>query len=334
MNDKVLVVASAGGHLTQAMCAAGMCNNIILVSNKKNILDKRIKKTYAILDTQKNFFIHFCNIFYAFFLLIKERPKVVFSTGGPIVLPFALICKFLPVRFVYMDTLSRVVELSNTGRLIRKFRLYNSFFCQWEKIALRNNVQYIGKCFDILGEEKYELTTRSVESIPTILVTVGTNQYDFSRLFENLYDQPLYNNEKVHWVIQAAHNKLARMPANGRVVSMISRDEMELLVKDASLVISHCGIGSINLMLSYQKRVIFLPRVKRFREFSDDHQLQIASEVASKNFTVIMPEDVFPDLDLEGLLSIELLLAPVDTTNNAMSKKMFSVFFPSNNIVG
>lgn len=317
---KVLVVASAGGHLTQAMCATSLCNNIALVSNKKNISNDKIKRIYKIWDTQHNALIHLFNVFFALYVLLRERPSVVFSTGGPIVLPFALLCKLLPIKFVFLDTLSRVVELSNTGKLVKKYNLYNEFYCQWQEIAKKNNAKYIGKCFDILGENSYELTSKKIDDNPIVLVTVGTNQYDFERLFTMLSAMPLYHDKRVKWVIQTAHNKLTQLPANGKIVEMISRDEMESLVKQSSLVISHCGIGSINLMLSYQKKVIFVPRVAKYNEFSDDHQLQIANEIGSELFTVNQPDTPMPEVTFEELAARDILINPVDTTNYAMAK--------------
>lgn len=323
---KVLVIASAGGHLTQAMCVTSECKNIVLVSNKKNIEDERISKIYKIWDTQHNVFIHLFNILFACFVLIKERPHVVFSTGGPIALPFALICKLLPLKFIYLDTLSRVVELSNTGKLVKKYKLYNEFFCQWEKIAKKVNAQYLGKCFDILCENTYEVKTESAPEVPVILVTVGTNQYDFNRLFSMISKMPLYNDINVKWVIQKGHNELKAAPANGDVVDMISRDEMESLVKGASLVISHCGIGSINLMLSYQKNVLFVPRVAKYKEFSDDHQLQIANEIGSRLFTIVYPDQEMPEISYTELQNRPLISEPVDTTNLSMARDISVIF--------
>lgn len=327
INKKILVIASAGGHLTQAMCLTSNCKDLILVTNKVNISNERIKKIYKIWDTQFNILIHFYNIFYALYVVVRERPKAVLSTGGPIALPFALICKLLPLKFVYVDTLSRVIELSNTGKLICKYSLYDDFFCQWNDIAKKNNVNYIGKCFDIKGENNYELVTQKPTSLPIILVTVGTNQYDFKRIFEMLYEQPLYNSEKVKWIIQKGHNSLIQMPKNGQVVDMVTRDEMNELVQRASLVISHCGIGSINQMLSYQKKVIFVPRVARFNEFSDDHQLQIANEIGSELFDVVFPEHKMKEILLDDLLARQLVVKAVDTTNHQMANELKNVLF-------
>lgn len=328
-DDKVLVIASAGGHLTQAMCLTSACDNLTLVTNKVNISNQRIKKIYKIWDTQFNALIHIFNVFFAIYVLLKERPKAVLSTGGPIALPFALLCKVLPLKFVYVDTLSRVVELSNTGKLIKKYSLFDEFYCQWSEIAKQNDAQYIGKCFDILGENTYELKTKKPTDIPIILVTVGTNQYDFSRLFEMLYKQPLYKSDDVKWVIQKGHNTLCQHPKKGEVFDMISRDEMAGLVKKASLVISHCGIGSINQMLSFQKKVIFVPRVARFNEFSDDHQMQIANEIGSELFDIVLPDSEMEEIQLSELTDRELVVEAVDTTNHLMASKIRQILLSS-----
>ena len=324
---KVLVIASAGGHLTQALCATSRCENLILISNKKNVSDAKIKKFYKIMDTQHNPIIHFLNIFFALFILVKERPSVIFSTGGPIVLPFALLSRLVRIKFVFLDTLSRVTELSNTGKLIKKYNLYDAFYSQWENMAKKNEVGYIGKCFDILGENHYAFVRKAKQPPPLILVTVGTCQYNFDRLFNLIAKHPLYSDNRVEWIIQASHNKIATLPANGKILELVSRDEMEQLVKRSSLVISHCGIGSINLMLSYQKEVIFVPRVARLNEFSDDHQLQIANEISSKYFDVIAPDSDLPNITFDDLMKKQLLEEPVDITNHKMAEMLKSSFY-------
>ncbi|WP_448215736.1 glycosyltransferase [Endozoicomonas sp. 2B-B] len=323
IRKKILVVASAGGHLTQAMCSTTKCENIVLVSNKVNIKNTRIRKIYRIWDTQYNPFIHFVNIFFAAFVIFRERPYAVFSTGGPIVLPFALICKFIKLKFIYLDTLSRVVELSNTGKLIKKYHLYSRFFTQWENTASVNNVEYMGKCFDILGLNR--LTNKQVKgssSLPLILVTLGTNDYPFDRLIKLVQDSSYYKDSRVRWLIQYGCTKVITEPENGLVVSTLTREELEQYVKEASLIISHCGIGSIHMFLTYQKHVIFVPRVRKFSEFSDDHQLQIAKEINKGKFKVVFPEDHLPELNFSNLISENTSTKPIDITNIEFSEKI------------
>lgn len=326
-NKKVLVIASAGGHLTQALCACNHVDEIVLVTTKALVNEDKIKKIYTIWSTQKNAFIHFVNIFYALYVLAKERPHTVFTTGGPLVLPFALVCKFLPLRFVYLDTLSRVVELSNTGKLIHKYKLYDEFMSQWEAVAREYNVDYAGKTFDLEGKTNKSLTPLSPPESPLVLVTMGTNAYPFPRLIAALAKLDIYHDKNVRWFIQTGDFEVDVKPANGEIVDMVGKDKMDALVKESSLVISHCGVGSINHMLINQKRVIFVPRLQEFGEFSDDHQLQIAKELSNPNMTVVYPNELLPVYTVAELIAIPRYDQTIDITNHdfaaVIDKKLF-----------
>jgi len=141
---------------------------------------------------------------------------------------------------------------------------------------------------------------------PLILVTMGTNDYP--------------HNDSCEWFIQTGTCEVDEPPSHGLVEKLIPRDDMEQLVRRSALVISHCGIGSLNLMLQYRKRVIFVPRVARHNEFSDDHQLQIAREIRNQRMSIVYPDDDFPALDLTQICSDNLVTDPVDITNYDLAR--------------
>ncbi len=152
----IVVVASSGGHLTQAMCATSLVKrDLVLVSNKNMLDGSHFTRVYTIRDTQYNVLIHAVNFFVALKILLKERPRAMFSTGGPICLPFALAAKITRTRFVFLDTMSRVTELSNSGKIIKKYGLYDSFLCQWEAVANDSGAEYHGQAFD-LGDHGHQ----------------------------------------------------------------------------------------------------------------------------------------------------------------------------------
>ncbi len=156
-NPIILVIASSGGHLTQAMCATSTVElDLVLVTNKNMLEGSRFKRIHTIRDTQSNALIHAMNVFTAARILRKEKPQALFSTGGPICLPFALLAKLTGTRFVFLDTMSRVTELSNSGKLINKFGLADSFLCQWQETANKySGAEYHGQAFD-LGDNGYQ----------------------------------------------------------------------------------------------------------------------------------------------------------------------------------
>lgn len=155
-NSTVLVVASSGGHLTQAMCATSTVElDLVLVTNKNMLENSPFLRIHTIRDTQTSVLIHAMNVCSAARILLKERPRAIFSTGGPICLSFALLAKVTGTRFVYLDTLSRVTELSNSGKFIKKFGLFDSFLCQWQETADKHGVEYHGQAFN-LGDNGYQ----------------------------------------------------------------------------------------------------------------------------------------------------------------------------------
>ena len=155
--SSILVIASAGGHLTQAICATSLVKqDLVLVCNKNMLQNDRFKRVHTIRDTQHSAFVHALNFMRGIWILIRERPSAMFSTGGPICLPFALLAKLTRTRFVFLDTLSRVTELSNSGKMIEKYGLADTFLSQWEPVASKyRGVEYHGQAFD-LGDHGHQ----------------------------------------------------------------------------------------------------------------------------------------------------------------------------------
>lgn len=115
-----------------------------------------------------------------------------------------------------------------------------------------------------------------------ILVTLGTQDKDFSRLLkvvEKAVRDGLID-EKV--IVQAGHTKYQSDVLE--VVDLISPSELEALIKDASLVITHGGVGSIITALKYQKKIIAAARLKKYREHTNDHQEQIIKKFAAEGY--------------------------------------------------
>jgi len=147
--EVVLVVASAGGHLSEALCALSLVEaELHLVCNKNMLDNTRFKRIHTIRDSQYNPFVHAFNFARALWVFLTVRPDSMFSTGGPICLPFALVAKMTRTKFVYLDTMARVTSLSNTGRIIEKYGLCDVFLCQWKVIAEQHeSVEYCGTVF-------------------------------------------------------------------------------------------------------------------------------------------------------------------------------------------
>jgi hypothetical protein len=134
----VLVVASSGGHLTQALLAMPRGHRFHLVTNRAGVAggDGRvISVTVPHHDTHRSPLVHALGVVLAASLHRHLGIARTFSTGGAVALPFAVVSRARRQPFVYLDTLSRVEDLSSTARLVHRLHLATDLFAQWPDVA-------------------------------------------------------------------------------------------------------------------------------------------------------------------------------------------------------
>ena len=106
-----------------------------------------------------------------------------------------------------------------------------------------------------------------------ILVLLGTQNNSFHRLLEEI-DKNIENRnitDKV--IVQAGFTKYKS--ANMQIFDMIPQEQLENLIKEADLIITHGGVGSIMSGIRNNKKIIAVPRLKKYGEHVNDHQLEI-----------------------------------------------------------
>lgn len=111
-----------------------------------------------------------------------------------------------------------------------------------------------------------------------ILVTLGTQDKKFTRLLEKideLIDKKIIT-DKV--VVQAGYSADYKS-SNMKIFDLISKEEFDKLISECNVLITHGGVGAILTGLKYNKKVIAVPRLKKYKEHVNDHQIQIV-----KNF--------------------------------------------------
>jgi UDP-N-acetylglucosamine transferase subunit ALG13 len=113
-----------------------------------------------------------------------------------------------------------------------------------------------------------------------IVYTLGTIFFPFERAVSWL--QILLEKEIIAEPVLFQHGATStaklRHPLLTSVASL-TRSEMYEAVKQSSLVISHAGQGSTRMLAEMGACFILLPRLKRYGEHVDDHQLFFARTV-------------------------------------------------------
>jgi UDP-N-acetylglucosamine transferase subunit ALG13 len=100
-----------------------------------------------------------------------------------------------------------------------------------------------------------------------ILVTVGTNEARFDRLLEAV--ETLGVDEEV--LVQ--HGPSPVRPRGAQCVDYLDFDEINEEMRRARVVVAHAGVGSVIVALMNDRRPIVVPRLARFGEAVDDHQV-------------------------------------------------------------
>ena len=132
-----------------------------------------------------------------------------------------------------------------------------------------------------------------------ILVTVGTHDQQFDRLVKGADQLAAELGEKV--IIQRGCSNY--VPKYADHFQWTSSQQMETLTGEARIVISQASAGAIILALSLGKPMVLVPRLKRFGENHDDHQLQLARALADQGRAIVV--------DNPSLLSIQIAINQV-----------------------
>lgn len=106
-----------------------------------------------------------------------------------------------------------------------------------------------------------------------ILLTVGT-QFPFDRLVKAV-DEAIAQggcSDEVFGQI----GETTYQPQNFRAVASLDKQRFDECFRDAAGIIGHAGMGTIGMALEMNKPLLVLPRLKKFGEVVNDHQVAIA----------------------------------------------------------
>ena len=150
---KICFIASSGGHWEEVMCLKKIAeeNETFYVTETGGQTEEcSLKNLYLfpqINRKEKNFFIHFLNLFLnAGKILRQESPDVLITTGALLAFPFCVIAKIKGTKIIYIESFARVNSGSLTGRLVYPFA--DLFLVQWKALQqIYPKAIYVGGIF-------------------------------------------------------------------------------------------------------------------------------------------------------------------------------------------
>lgn len=161
-----------------------------------------------------------------------------------------------------------------------------------------------------------------------IFLTVGT-QFPFDRLVKAV-DEAVGGN-KLNDEIVAQVGSTTYRPKNFEAVSSMEKGLFDRHFNESDFVISHAGMGTITLALERQKPLLVMPRLKKYGEVVNDHQLAIAKKFEDLGYLLVA-------YDVEGIpAGIEKLRTFVPQIRRPQARLVadrISVFLDELSVVG
>jgi UDP-N-acetylglucosamine transferase subunit ALG13 len=159
-----------------------------------------------------------------------------------------------------------------------------------------------------------------------IYVTVGSSiggNADFDRLLKKVDDiAPSFQEE---FTAQVGTSRY--IPKNMKWFDYVSYEESLEYFRRARLIIAHGGSGTIINALSFGKPLVVIPRLLRFNENTNDHQLEISKLLEQRQIAHVVydVEDLEPVIrkTLEEFRDSEKRISSIDRENLITKMKAF-----------
>jgi len=126
-----------------------------------------------------------------------------------------------------------------------------------------------------------------------IFLTVGT-QFPFDRLVRSIDEVISRNGFKEEIFAQIGDSSYH--PRNFKAIPLLEKKVFDKRISEASCIVSHAGIGTIAMALDNEKPLLVMPRLKKYGEVVNDHQVAIAKRFEELGYILVAyTEEQLPD---------------------------------------
>lgn len=146
---KVFAVASIGGHWVQLLRIAKALEKefdvVYMSTHEKCATMVEGRVYYSMNDFSRwDFYKMFPELLHSIYIICKEKPSIVITTGAAPGLVCLFAAKICGIRTVWIDSIANVGHISFSGRIASKFA--SRIYTQWPSLA-GNKVIFAGNIF-------------------------------------------------------------------------------------------------------------------------------------------------------------------------------------------
>jgi beta-1,4-N-acetylglucosaminyltransferase len=133
---KICLVCSHGGHLAeilQLMDAFEGHETFFITYDSPRT--RKLEHRYLLRNIGKNPFLMAYTFLLTFSILLKERPKLIVSTGSEIAIPAFYLAKLFRIKTIFIESVTRVYQPTGTGKIV--YPVSDVFLVQWERLLTK-----------------------------------------------------------------------------------------------------------------------------------------------------------------------------------------------------
>src|ERR1035437_66870 len=259
---KIALIATSGGHFEQLSNLSDFYNEYlhfwITNKNQQTISELKNEKVYFVKAGHfKRPWTYLPHLLFFFTVFKNEKPTHILSTGsgrtGFLAFYFS---KLFKIKFIYIDTFSRVNNMSIFGKFLIRSGL--KIYTQWEN-KTNDKAEYIGPVF-----RSNILENISEKEFNYIFVTLGTRNEQFIRLIKAIEQLKKRGVITKTIKVQAGFTKYKSDVME--IFDFCSQKEIDELICNSEFVITQESAGVVTKCLKMKKRFIVMPRDYSFGE--------------------------------------------------------------------
>lgn len=137
---KICFAASSGGHYEQLLMLQPLMKQydsfIVTEKTLYNTEVKQIKSYYLHQVNRKETLFPFwllVNSVKSLWLILKERPDFIITTGVLAMIPLCLLVKVTGGKLIYIESFAKVNSGTETGKFL--YKVADQFYVQWESMT-------------------------------------------------------------------------------------------------------------------------------------------------------------------------------------------------------
>jgi UDP-N-acetylglucosamine:LPS N-acetylglucosamine transferase len=294
-----LMVSSPGGHIAELVALAprltGADEDYVWVTPRIGPTESLLAGKQVVWTEQveaRDLRAAAAQVPRAVSLLRKLRPVAVVSNGAALSVPYLLTAAAMRIPAHYIECSTRIGSPSLSGRILSALPGIE-MYTQFTEAVTRRWI-FRGSVFD-----GFTCTDDGPRAVQRVVVTLGTMPNSFRRAIERLIEI-LPQNASVLW--QTGDTPVDGLPIEAR--PYLPAAELEQAMREADVVIGHCGVGTAHSALEAGRLPVLLPRDPARGEVLDRHQFDLAGNLERRGLARVYDASSLTLDDLEAAAGI------------------------------